>query len=152
MRYHIIFFSILLMACCTSCNNHPEGWVTSSSEIEGDWVCPGDSTISLRMIISSGGLLTFSGGFEYFNPASWEYNPSTKLLKIKVKTVMEKGLESMKKHLELQNLNRKTYKNSGQSLIMEVSPLAGEVIYRLGDAMSLNWLGWVFHKQKNNDK
>ena len=99
------------------------------------------------MVFTYGGLLTFHGGFEYFSPASWQYNPVTKQLKIKVKVVTHEGLISLQKNLKIQNAYLKKYKRSGQTIIEDVKPEAGEVTYRLGEKLVLNWLGWNYYKK-----
>jgi hypothetical protein len=100
----------------------------------------------MHMIFDSGGTLSFRGGFENNNPSSWQYNPESRLLKIKVAVKSADELLPMRKNVEIQNANREAYEHLGQGLIEEVLPEAGEVIFRLGETPAVAWMGWTYFR------
>ena len=121
-------------------------WVAISPLIEGIWTYPGGEAKPMHMVFDSGGTLSFQAGFENYNPSSWQYNPASKLLKIKVTVRSKDELLPMLKNIEIQNANRRAYEQLDQGLIEEVLPEAGEVTFRLGETPAIAWMGWVYFK------
>ncbi len=108
------------------------GAATCSAQIPGNWTYAAGEFPAMHLIFRPDGRLTFAGGFEYWNPAQWQYDSAVGELRITIPKLSAKDTGTLQEDLR-------------QGFIKRFDPRAKTVTYEYSDStFTLTLAGFVY--------
>ena len=102
---------------------------------EGTWDYPGGGASPMSMVFHSGGRLTFIGGFNNLNPATWKFDKQTRKLQIMVSNYHKSNTECSNLYTDEYSCLHYNHKNDSFECILT------------SKTKSLSFLGWNFFRK-----
>lgn len=128
--------ALTLAVGCATTKHHADTWIAKHvPQVEGVWEYPGGEAHAMRVIFRPGGRLIFENGFEFYNPARWEYNPNRDELRITITVPKGDDLSALQYHAETGRIKR-------------IDAEQGQIYYDFREeTVQLNFSGWEFFKK-----
>ena len=151
-----IFFFLIVTTSCAHSQALDENWTNENApKVIGVWQYFGGEAPEMQMIFEKGGLLTFATGFEYLNPASWDYNPHTVELRIIITEHAESSIYStIDSHIKAAEEMKQKYgidstEYSNPHYINRMGDNKIQIRYPLmNKELGINFANWIFYKKQ----
>ena len=136
----IIKSTIKIIALCILPLSCLESKDTTFSPSNRTWVHDGAHFSGLEMFFRSDGVLVFKKGYEYFNPAKWEYNLKKKEIKLIIPKADQERMIDFKKDAGVD-----TFSNNENPKAVDVKNKT--ITYNF--PAKINFSGWTYEEKPN---